>query len=147
MYLSNLVRVLRRKAEAYCLGYRGKFGENAVVPVGTLVADMAMTMQEYTQMGGVRPFGVAFLVAGLDLDGLKLYRLDSAGTYSAWEAIAIGKGSEEAEVMLHEHLKDSMNREDALELVLDVVQTCSSGARREDIETAVIEAPRRRNLQ
>ncbi|CAM9907580.1 unnamed protein product, partial [Scytosiphon promiscuus] len=119
----------------------------AVVPVGTLVAEIAMKMQEYTQMGGVRPFGVALLVAGLDLDGLKLYRLDSAGSYSAWKAVAIGKGSAEAQEKLHKHFKDSMNREDALELVLDVIQGCSSGIRREDVETAIIEKSQYIDLQ
>lgn len=144
---STNVRVLTKKAEACCLGYRGKFGETGVVPVGTLVADIAMTMQEYTQMGGVRPFGVALLVAGLDLNGLKLFRLDSAGSYSAWKAVAIGKGSAEAEVILHQNFKDSMTREGALELVLDVVERCCSGTRREDVETAFIEIPSCRDPQ
>ncbi|CAM9743959.1 unnamed protein product, partial [Hapterophycus canaliculatus] len=139
-------RVLMRKSEACCLGYRGKFGENAVIPVGMLVADLAMTMQEYTQMGGVRPFGVALLVAGLDLDGVKLFRLDSAGSYSAWKAVAIGKGSAEAEEILHEKFEESMDRESALALVLDVVHRCSGGTRREDVETAFIETPRCRDL-
>jgi 20S proteasome alpha/beta subunit len=49
-------------------------------------------MQEYTQSGGVRPFGVSLLVAGLDGDGTPaLYQVDPSGAYFGWKATAIGK--------------------------------------------------------
>jgi 20S proteasome alpha/beta subunit len=36
------------------------------IPVSQLVGELASVMQEYTQSGGVRPFGVSVLVAGFD---------------------------------------------------------------------------------
>lgn len=36
-------------------------------------------MQEYTQSGGVRPFGVSCLVAGYDNDGPQLFQVDPSG--------------------------------------------------------------------
>lgn len=38
-------------------------------PVGQLVRDTASVMQEFTQSGGVRPFGLSLLVAGYDDNG------------------------------------------------------------------------------
>lgn len=137
--LLAVVRVLTTKAMDIALGYRGKLGEKAVVPLGTLVSQIAMVMQEYTQMGGVRPFGVALLVAGIDVDGPMLYRLEPSGCYSAWKCIAIGKGSAEAEAMLHEDFDESMDRQRALDLIIEVLQRCSRGTTREEIETAFIE--------
>lgn len=36
-------------------------------------------MQEYTQSGGVRPFGVSLLVAGYDHNGPQLFQVDPSG--------------------------------------------------------------------
>lgn len=61
-------------------------------PVSQLVKSTAGVMQEYTQSGGVRPFGVSLLVAGCDADGTpRLYQVDPSGAYFAWKATAIGK--------------------------------------------------------
>lgn len=130
-------RVLTRKAMDTALEYRGKYGGKA--PVVTLVSKLAMVMQEYTQMGGVRPFGVVLLVAGFDLDGPKLYKVDPSGSFSAWKCLAVGKGSSAAEVMLHESYEESMDRDRALDLVVSVLEKSSIGTSRDDIETAFIE--------
>lgn len=132
--LSNC-RVLTRKAADTALEYRRKFGGSTHVPIGTLVSKLAEVLQDYTQMGGVRPFGVALLVAGIDC----IYRVEPSGSFSAWKCIAVGKGSLAAEAMLHEGFKESMDRDSALELVQSVLQKCSTGTSREDIETAFVE--------
>lgn len=135
-------RVLTRKAMDTALEYRGKYGERALVPIVTLVSKVAMVMQEYTQMGGVRPFGVVLLVAGVDLDGPQLYKVEPSGSFSAWKCLAVGKGSLAAEAMLHEGFEELMDRDRALELVVSVLQKSSIGTSREDIETAFIEEGR-----
>ena len=45
------------------------------IPVLQLVRAIASIMQEFTQSGGVRPFGVSLLVAGFDDDGPQLYQV------------------------------------------------------------------------
>ena len=57
-------------------------------------------MQEYTQRGGIRPFGVSLLIAGVDHEGPKLYQVDPSGAFYAWKATAIGKNSESAKDFL-----------------------------------------------
>ena len=49
-----------------------------VMPPGQLVSKLASVMQEYTQSGGVRPFGVSLLIAGWDTetDRPYLYQCD-----------------------------------------------------------------------
>jgi 20S proteasome subunit alpha 4 len=47
---------------------------------------IAQTQQKYTQRGGVRPFGVSSMLAGISIDGTpQLYLTDPAGTHSAWK--------------------------------------------------------------
>lgn len=59
--------------------------------------------QSYTQHGGLRPFGVAFLFAGWDKHhGFQLYSTDPAGNYASWKIKIIGQGSGEATRKLKE---------------------------------------------
>ena len=79
--------------------------------------EIAAVMQEFTQSGGVRPFGVALLIAGFDEDGPQLYqvgclklftaqpvifvsKVDPSGAYFGWRASAIGKNSTNAKTFL-----------------------------------------------
>ena len=50
------------------------------------------------ESGGVRPFGVSLLMAGMDEHGPQLYQIDPSGTYFAWKASAIGKNMTNAKV-------------------------------------------------
>ena len=50
--------------------------------------------QEYTQSGGVRPFGVSLLICGWDEPGKPLlFQCDPSGAYFAWKATAMGKNN------------------------------------------------------
>ena len=51
------------------------------------LADMA---QQFTQYAGVRPYGVALILAGVDKNGASLYQTDPSGTYIGYDAVAIG---------------------------------------------------------
>ena len=46
------------------------------IPVLETTKQIATVMQEFTQQGGVRPFGVSLLVAGYDHDGPQLFQAD-----------------------------------------------------------------------
>ena len=80
----------RKQAQAYFLQYR------AFKPVKALVQDTASVMQEYTQSGGVRPFGICAAVAGYDDEGPQLFQVDPSGAYYGWKASAIGKNFKNA---------------------------------------------------
>jgi 20S proteasome alpha/beta subunit len=88
LYLSILCIV--RKARKSAQAYKKTYGETQ--PVSQLVKQTAGVMQQYTQSGGVRPFGISVLVAGADGDGTpRLYQVDPSGAYFGWKATAIGK--------------------------------------------------------
>lgn len=71
-------------------------------------------MQEYTQSGGVRPFGVSLLVAGYDEDGPHLYQLDPSGAYYGWKATAIGKNAKNAKTFLEKRYNPDRSIQDAI---------------------------------
>lgn len=108
-----LVRKARKSAQAYFREYR------ETKPVGQLVKHTASVMQEYTQSGGVRPFGVSLLVAGMDGDGVpRLFQVDPSGSFFGWKATAIGKGYVNAKNFLEKRYQEDMELEDAIHTAL-----------------------------
>ncbi|KAJ8102290.1 nucleophile aminohydrolase [Lipomyces tetrasporus] len=92
---------------------------NEYPPTRILVEDVARTMQEATQSGGVRPYGVSLLVGGHDVDnGFSLYQVDPSGTYFPWKATAIGKGSTSAKTFLEKRWTEDLELEDAIHIAL-----------------------------
>ena len=61
--------------------------------------------QQFTQYAGVRPFGVALILAGVDKSGAALYLTDPSGTYIGYDAVAIGAGSDQVTEFLEKAIK------------------------------------------
>ena len=80
------------------------------------VKDSTLNICEYkqifTQNAGVRPFGVSFLIAGIDSNGPSLYLTDPSGAMWSYFSFAIGSGATEARAYLEEHYKKDMSDED-----------------------------------
>eukprot|EP00761_Pharyngomonas_kirbyi_P011807 gb/GECH01011833.1/.p1 GENE.gb/GECH01011833.1/~~gb/GECH01011833.1/.p1 ORF type:complete len:235 (+),score=63.67 gb/GECH01011833.1/:1-705(+) len=107
-----LVRKGRKQAEKYYRIYQEP------IPTSQLVKEMATVMQEYTQSGGVRPFGVSLLVAGYDDNGPHLYQVDPSGSYWGWKASAIGKNMANAKKFLEKRYTEDIGIEDAIHTAL-----------------------------
>lgn len=103
-----LIRKARKAAQTHFLTYYES------IPVNQLVREVASVMQEFTQSGGVRPFGVSLLVAGFDDEGPQLFQIDPSGSYYAWKASAIGKNMVNAKTFLEKRYGDDMELEDAI---------------------------------
>lgn len=69
-----------------------------------------------------RPFGVAILFAGIDDGEPQLYHMDPSGTYTRFEAKAIGSGSEGAQQTLQEQYASNMTLNDALSVALGILK-------------------------
>ncbi len=77
------------------------------VPVELVLTSLCNLKQSYTQFGGLRPFGVSFLIAGWDEHyGFQLYHTDPSGNYAGWKAKPIGSNSTSAQSMLKDHIKE-----------------------------------------
>jgi len=79
------------------------------VPVEGLVQTLCDLKQGYTQYGGLRPFGVSFLLAGWDKHfGFQLYKTDPSGNYGGWKATSIGAGHQQAMSVLKTDYKEGV---------------------------------------
>ena len=91
--------------------------------------------QFYTQRGGLRPFGVAFLFAGYDEHyGFQLYQSDPSGNYSGWKATVIGANNQAGKSLLKSEYKTGEEEEgsipdvkEALKLAVKVLNKTMDG--------------------
>jgi proteasome alpha subunit len=88
----------------------------------TIVKDLCNLKQYCTQSGGLRPFGVSLLIAGVDEDGLKLFETDPTGLYYQYRATVIGEGETDAEEILHKEFKDGMTLDDGMKLAIKALK-------------------------
>lgn len=131
-----LVRSARKQAQQYFLTYR------EVQPVNQIVRESALLMQEYTQSGGVRPFGVSCLVAGWDEEnGPQLFQVDPSGSSFGWKATAIGKNYVNAKNFLERRYDDEVELDDAVHIALLTLRESYEGEMTEhNIEVGIISA-------
>ncbi len=89
-------------------------------PIDTLsvVKDIANLKQLCTQSGGLRPFGVSILVAGIDNGTPKLFETDPTGIFFQYRAAVIGEGETEAEEIIAAELKDDTTVEQGIRLAI-----------------------------
>ncbi|RXK38214.1 proteasome subunit alpha type-5 [Tremella mesenterica] len=69
------------------------------------VCDLALRFGESVEDDDAlmsRPFGVALLIAGVDEKGPQLYHTDPSGTFTRYDAKAIGSGSDAAQQSLQD---------------------------------------------
>jgi 20S proteasome subunit alpha 2 len=138
-------RVLVDKARKVShTGYKRIYNEYP--PTRILVQDVARVVQEATQSGGVRPYGVSLLIAGWDegvepevdetkeedsepkkvtgktggilKGGPSLYQVDPSGSYFPWKATAIGKSATSAKTFLEKRYTEGLELEDAIHIAL-----------------------------
>ncbi|MHA1518768.1 MAG: archaeal proteasome endopeptidase complex subunit alpha, partial [Promethearchaeota archaeon] len=92
--------------------------------------------QQYSQHGGVRPFGSALLIIGVDPDGIpRVMTTSPSGTYWAWKGTAMGRNAEDAREKLNKVLKDDMTFDDLIKTGIKILREATE----EDIEDETIQ--------
>ncbi len=109
-------RIQVNNARYFSQGTRITYDES--VEVETVAKYLADQCHQFTQYSGVRPYGVALIIAGVDQKGSSVYVTDPSGTYVQYAAIAIGAGSTEANSFLEEKYDAQMSMEDAAVLAI-----------------------------
>ena len=114
------------------------------IQVIALVKKICDFKQSYTQYGGVRPFGTALLVAGVDDTGAHLFETDPSGALMEYKASSVGSGRNAAMEVFEDEYKDSLPRDDALKLALKALHKATEGKLNADaIEIGVVEVDKR----
>jgi 20S proteasome subunit alpha 3 len=110
------------------------------MPVEQVVKNVCNYKQAYTQYGGLRPFGTAFLFAGWDSHfGYQLYQTDPSGNYSGWKATVIGQNNQAGKSILktdyHEENDLDKNLKVAVKILLKTMDATTPSPERIELST------------
>ncbi|MCX6675918.1 MAG: archaeal proteasome endopeptidase complex subunit alpha, partial [Methanothrix sp.] len=83
--------------------------------------------QQYTQYGGVRPFGTALLIVGAEEDRTRLFETDPSGALLEYKATGIGAGRAAVMETFEEKYKEDLKMDDAVLLGLEALYKASEG--------------------
>ena len=109
------------------------------IQIKTLVKRICDFKQTYTQYGGVRPFGTALLIAGVDETGPRLFSTDPSGALMEYKASSEGAGRSGAMAYFEEHFKENLSYEEALIMGIKALHKGTEGKLNPDaIEIGVV---------
>lgn len=102
------------------------------VEVETIAKHLADQSQQYTQYGGVRPFGVALILGGVAKDAAHLFLTDPSGTYISYDAVAIGAGSDQTTEFLEKNYSEDLSIDEASVLAVASIYRTSEEKEKSD---------------
>jgi proteasome alpha subunit len=118
----QLIDFARRRTQVNQLRYGEPIG------VETLTKEVTDYIQQYTQVGGARPFGVALIIAGIADGEPRLYETDPSGTPYEWKALAVGADRNDTRDYLEEHYNDEMDLDGGIELAMGALASVNDDA-------------------
>ena len=134
-----LIQQARLNSQRYLYNYQ------TPIPVENLVKSICNYMQAYTQYGGLRPFGVGFLLAGWDdLYNFQLYQTDPSGNYSGWKATVIGQNNQAGKSILKKEYVENesiaKNLRLAVKVLLKTMDSTTPSPERVDLSVVLRDA-------
>jgi proteasome alpha subunit len=128
----KLIDFAREQAQRNRLRYDEPIG------VETLAKRITDNLQETTQRGGIRPFGAALLVGGVEDGEPRLFESDPSGTPHEWQATAIGGNRGDLLEFLEAEYRPDLSLDEgvtlSLQALLQVVDELSAA----DVSVATI---------
>jgi len=130
-------RALVDRARVECQVNSFNYSEDLAVE--SLAKKLCDYKQSYTQYGGVRPFGTAMLIGGVDGSGPHLFETDPSGALTAYKAGGIGAGRNEVMEIFEKEYKEKMSQNQAINLGLKGLSAANENNLKADvIEIAII---------
>ena len=129
----QLVDFARRQSQVERLRYDEAIG------IETLTKRTTDHIQQYTQTGGARPFGVALLIGGIEDGQPRLFEADPSGTPYEWQAVAIGGGREKIQDHLEAEYTPETDLAGGVTLALEALAEASETLEPTSVDIATID--------
>ena len=92
------------------------------MPVELLVRKICDYKQQYTQFGGVRPFGTALLVGGIDEGGVHLFETEPSGSLTSFKATSTGGNKGPVMELFEKKYAPNLDTDAAILLAVDGIR-------------------------
>lgn len=119
--LSSDGRVLIERAQLKSQQHKVTY--DSPVDIIEIVKDVCDLKQICTQSGGLRPFGVSILFAGINKGEPQLFLTEPSGVYFRYNATAIGQNSDEINEILNKEYKKTFNISQATSLGIKALKS------------------------
>jgi proteasome alpha subunit len=128
-----LINYARVQAQSFRLTY------DEPVRLNMLAKAIADLKQQYTQFGGVRPWGCALFFIGIDALGTQIYTTSPSGIYRPFKAYALGNGEANARQYLIDNWDAGMTFDELVSATLMALKdSIDEEATKENIRLAYI---------
>ena len=115
----KLVEIARNNAQRHRMTY------NEPASPESIARGVCDIMQLYTQYGGIRPFGVSLLIAGIGPNGPELFEAEPSGALTGYYADAIGNSKKEVDDYLEAKYSHQMPLSEAIGVAVDALKKFS----------------------
>jgi len=92
------------------------------INIRNLVEELCEYVHLFTTFGGLRPFGLVLLIAGIDSTGIHLYATDPSGSFLDYKAICEGVKSKNILKYLNKHYNENLTFNQAIKLAIDSIK-------------------------
>jgi len=127
-----LIEYARQEAQIHRLLY------DEPIDIELLTRRISDLKQIYTQHGGVRPFGAALIIGGVDKNGPRLFQTDPGGIYFGYYATAVGSGASTILDFLEKYYRYDMTLEEAVELAVRALSKVVEQLDPDKVEVGII---------
>ncbi len=117
----KLVEVARGNAQRHRLTY------NEPASPESIARGVCDIMQLYTQYGGIRPFGVSLLIAGIGPNGPELFEAEPSGAMTGYFGDSIGNSKKEVDEYLEANYTPEMKLDSAIGVAIEALKKYSEG--------------------
>jgi len=117
----QLIDFARQQAQVNRLRYGEAIG------IENVTKTITDHIQQYTQIGGARPFGVALIVGGIEEGEPRLFETDPSGTPYEWQALSIGSDRSDLRDYLEDEYEAGLSTDEAVGLALDTLAKSNDG--------------------
>ncbi|MCL4383098.1 archaeal proteasome endopeptidase complex subunit alpha, partial [Candidatus Marsarchaeota archaeon] len=121
----RIIGLMRSKTQTHRMIY------DETESVESIAKEVSEEMQQATQYGGLRPFGISLLIAGFDSKP-RLFEVEPAAAFFGYKADAIGSGKKIAVEILEKEYKENLSSEEAIELGLRIINKINTKKTSED---------------
>jgi len=129
----SLINYARVQAQSFRLTY------DEPVRLNMLAKAVADLKQQYTQFGGVRPWGCALFFIGIDAMGTQIYTTSPSGIYRPFKAYALGNGEANARQYLIDNWDAGMTFDELVSATLNALKdSIDEEATKDNIRLAYI---------
>ena len=129
----TIVDETRNEAQKYLMTY------DEEIPTSVLAKFVADRCQQFTQYGGVRPYGVSTISGGIKDGHPEVYQTDPSGTLNQWNAVSIGKGGSDTREHLEEEWEEGMSEDEAVQLAVEALRKGEEDIEPKNIELAIVD--------